>query len=430
MLLRRVLAPSLNETTVSPPLASPRQRWRRGSSPHAVIIVENMTVPPDRRVWQQALALRDDGWRVTVITPQVGRHTTPRETIEGIQIRRHALPCEARGLLSYILEYGSALTLEATNLVDIGLDDIDIVQICNPPDFLFMPALLAKRFGNARIIFDHHDLTPELLLSKIKSPTVERVLMPFARWAQSETFKAADRVISTNQAFRDIAMDHGKERGTTDVVYSGPDLERLRIVPANPALRKGADILLFWVGIMGSQDGLDLLIDALALLHNHPQAKDQPSFHLLIAGSGPEREAAEAYAHECGVADLITFAGFLTGDELAEAFATADIGIGSDPKNSFNDRLAMNKVMEYMAYSVPTAMFDLTECRRIAGEAAIYAMSNEPSHLAEAIRQLLVSPQTRVEKGAVGRKRIEEIFAWAHQKETYLNVYRDLLSAS
>ena len=394
--------------------------------PHVAIIVENMTVPPDRRVWQQAQALRDDGWRVTVITPQMGSYRAPREVIAGIEIRRHPLPFQARHIASYALEYCAALSFEAGELVALGLDDIDVVQICNPPDFLFMPALLAKKFGRAKVVFDHHDLTPELLADKLGGGLAQRMLLPFAQWAERQTFAVADHVISTNSAFREIAIRKGaKTPETTSVVYSGPDLSAIRQVGPRPALKKGAECLLLWVGIIGSQDGIDLLLDAMEILKNR---YGERAFHLLIAGDGPERRALERRMRAMGLQNEVTFAGFLTGDRLVEAFETADIGVGSDPKNPFNDRLAMNKTMEYMAHSLPIAMFDLDENRRIAGDAALYARDNDPVELARAIGRLIESPELRRVRGAHGYERLVAEFAWARQKETYLNVYRRMLN--
>ena len=162
--------------------AKPSRRRRRNKkrAPHAVIIIENMTVPPDRRVWQQALALKDEGWRVSVISPQVGAYRTPFEVLEGIEIYRHPLILEARSIAGYALEYAHALLCETYRLLRLDVRDIDVVQICNPPDFLFAPALIAKTFGDAKVVFDHHDLTPELLVQKTGSSTGP--LLKFARW--------------------------------------------------------------------------------------------------------------------------------------------------------------------------------------------------------------------------------------------------------
>lgn len=391
-------------------------------APHAVIVVENMTVPPDRRVWQQALALRNEGWRVSVITPKVGAYTKSHEVIDGVSIYRHPLPWEARSLTAYIAEYSTAIAFEMRALLKLGLDDIDVVQICNPPDFLFLPALLAKKFGRAKVIFDHHDLTPELLAEKVGRS--DGLLFRFANWAEKRTFAVADEVISTNSFFRTHALENrGKSEREVTVVYSSPDLTKLPKVDPNPALKKGKDHLLLWVGVMGSQDGLGLTLDAIDQLRSLPGGDN---FHLLIAGDGPERKVMEQRADQLGLSEHVTFAGFLNGNQLAEAFVTADVGIGSDPKNAFNDRLAMNKIMEYMAYRLPIAMFDLAECRNIAGDAALYASNNDPAALAANISNLIQSPNTRRTMGERGHARLRSEYSWDLQKELYLSVYARL----
>ena len=387
-----------------------------------MIIIENMTVPPDRRVWQQARALKGEGWRVSIISPQFGSYRAPFEIIDGINIYRHPLAIEARNIAGYALEYAHALFCEAFRLLLLDVRDIDVVQICNPPDFLFAPAMLAKKFGGAKIVFDHHDLTPELLVQKTGSTS--SILMKFARWAEKTTFEVADRVISTNAAFRAHAVGGGgKKSEDTITVYSAPDLQRLNHGVKTPALKAGKEILIFWIGIIGSQDGLGLLLDAISNLRELPGGD---RFHLLIAGEGPERSRMQARARKLGIEDNVTFAGFLSGDELANAFATAEIGVGSDPKNSFNDRLAMNKIMEYMAYGLPSVMFDLVECRKIAGSSAFYAANNDPASLAACLSNLIEAPATRAAMGAKARARLEARYSWQYQKERYLDVYRSL----
>ena len=399
----------------------PKQRATRTTRPpHIVILVENMSVPADRRVWQEATSLAAEGWRVSVICPKMGKWTKKFEQLDGVDIYRHPLPFEANGLAGYILEYGPALFFESWHLLKLGLRSIDVVQICNPPDFLFLPAMLAKYFGGAKIIFDHHDLTPELLTEK--SGKSSGPLYQFACWAEARTFALADRVISTNDGFRDIALQRGGKRPDhVKVVYSAPDLEKIQRTKADPNFKKEAAQMALWVGMIGSQDGVDLLIDAM------DQLRDM-DLHLCIVGDGPERKNLQQIAIEKGLKDRISFTGFLSGDDLARAFSSADIGVGSDPKNDFNDCLAMNKVMEYMAYGLPMVLFDLNECRNIAGDAALYAKNNDPHELATQMRLLLGDKERQQRMQKIGLARIADTYNWAAQRETYIDLYRALLN--
>ncbi|MGV6802104.1 MAG: glycosyltransferase family 4 protein [bacterium] len=391
----------------------------------AVIIVENMSVPADRRVWQEATSLAKAGWDISVICPKAPDSEASYEVLEGVSIYRHSLPFEASGLAAYILEYGVAILMEIWLLLRIGVTKLDIVQICNPPDFLFVPAVIAKIFG-AKIVFDHHDLTPELLAEKKGGNN--KALLKFAKWAERRTFASADRVISTNDMFADLAKTRGgKNANQVDVVFSSPDLHRLPKVTPNPALKQGKKDLLLWVGMIGSQDGVDLTLDALAYLRDVLGYRD---FHMLIVGDGPQRVALINYAEKLGLRDWVTFTGFMTGPPLHEAFSTATLGIGSDPKNEFNDKLAMNKVMEYMAYGLPIAMFDLTQSHKIAGPAAAIAENNDPAALAKKIAYLLDNPEEARGMGQAGAERLREQYGWAQQEKTYLRVYKDLLEGT
>ena len=393
--------------------------------PHIVIIVENMPVPLDRRVWQQATALVQDGWYVSVICPKGGTCQAGRENLEGVAIYRHSLPCEASGMLGYLGEYSVALAMELLGLFRIGLGKIDIVQICNPPDFLFIPALAAKWFGNAKVIFDHHDLTPELLVEKTGKES--GMLLKFAQWAEWRTFQTASHVISTNSSFAEIAQTRGgKSPDDISIVYSAPDLNRMQHMEANPKLLHGRSNLILWVGMIGSQDGVDLLLDAVRILRDELGCDD---FHLMVAGDGPERANLMRYADELQLMQNVSFPGFLSGEQLFEALSTASIGVGSDPKNNFNDRLAMNKVMEYMAYELPIAMFDLAECRKIAGDAALIAENNNPAVLALRLKELLENQELCVSLGKFGYNRLLAEYTWEIQKETYLAACRKVLRA-
>src|SRR5215831_15690713 len=97
--------------------------------PSCVIIVENLPVPMDRRVWQEACALRRAGWQVSVICPTSERYPLLEEVIEGIMIFRHPLAIEARGLLAFLFEYLGALFHEFRLLIRLfWRNNFDVIQ--------------------------------------------------------------------------------------------------------------------------------------------------------------------------------------------------------------------------------------------------------------------------------------------------------------
>ncbi|WP_295455677.1 glycosyltransferase family 4 protein [uncultured Thiodictyon sp.] len=390
---------------------------------HILILVENLPVPFDRRVWQEATSLVQAGYEVSVICPRTRGFTQRYELLEGVHIYRHFLPLEASGIAGFFLEYASALVGELRLALKASRRRrIDAIQACNPPDLLFLVAAPFKLFG-VRFVFDHHDTFPELF--QVKFPRL-KLLYRATRLAEWLTFRMADRVITTSDGLRRMtAARNGKSLAEITLVRSGPDLQRLRHPAANPALREGFAHVALYIGIIGQQDGLDLLMRAVAHLVYQLRRTDTL---FIVVGDGPQKSAIEALASTLNIAPYLRFTGYLSGPPLFERLASADIGVCCDPKNAFNDKLSMNKVMEYMSFGLPVVQFDLTENRLLAGDASMYAGDdNDPHALAEAIDALLDDPQRRQRMGHLGRQRIESELAWCHQVAAYLRVYRELL---
>ena len=237
------------------------------TSHRALIIVENLTLPLDRRVWQEATTLRDAGYTVSVICPKGGRYQAKYECLEGIHIYRHPLPIEASGPLGYALEYGSALFWETYLSLKVKWQiGVDVIQACNPPDTIFLLAGLHKALFGTPFVFDHHDINPELYEAKFqKRGFFHELLLRL----EELTFKTADVSLATNETFKRIAIERGgMSPGDVYVVRSIPDLNRFRRLEPRPGLRNGRKTTVGYVGIMGAQDGVDLLVEAMAdLVH-------------------------------------------------------------------------------------------------------------------------------------------------------------------
>ena len=108
--------------------------------------------------------------------------------------------------------------------------------------------------------------------------------------------------------------------------------------------------------------------------------------------------------------------------------STADVGLCPDPKNPLNDLSTMNKTMEYMAFGVPVVAYDLRETRVSAGDAAVYARSDDVADFAKAIVSLVDDRERRREMGRLGRARVVDELQWSHQRASYLKVYADLMA--
>ena len=384
----------------------------------ALILVENLPVPFDRRVWTEAQTLRDGGWRVAVISPK-GEHASRwHETIDGIEVFRYPLPPSGPGLLAHALEY--AIALPATLLLSLLVrlrGRVDVVHACNPPDFLF-PIARLLRAGGAAFLFDQHDLGPELYAAQggRAGGPVDR----FLRWAERATYRAADVVVATNETYRRIVV----ERGGVDpeavfVVRTSPDPARLRPEPPSPELKDGRQWLVAYLGTMGAQDGVDLFVRAAARI-----ARERPGATRFVAiGAGDQLQRLRVLADELGLAADLTFTGRIPDEDLRRYLATADVGVSPDPRNGFNELCTMNKTLEYMAMGIPVAAFDLEETRVSARDAAVYATPNDPDELASVILALLDDPARRAEMGRIGRERIEGPLSWETSAVQLLRAY-------
>ena len=386
-----------------------------------LIIVENLPCPFDRRVWQEARTLAAAGYQVSIICPKAPGYEEGFVQIDGIDIHRHRLPTEADGVLGYALEYSVALAMEFwLSLKVLFGRGFDIIHACNPPDTIFLLGGFYKLFGK-KFLFDHHDINPELYEAKFgKRGLGRRLLIALERMS----FSTADMVISTNESYRQIAIDRGgKNPEDVFVVRSGPDLSRIRQVPANPALRKGRKYLVGYVGVMGKQEGIDLLLQAVQLIVHHLKRTD---IQFGLVGGGTELPAMRELAKQLGVAEYVTFTGRAPDAELLEMLNTADICVNPDRANEMNDRSTMNKVMEYMALAKPVVQFDLTEGRVSAGDASWYARPNDVADLAQKIVALLGDENQRTHMGAIGRERVEQVLAWQHEAPRLLAAYEHM----
>ncbi len=395
---------------------------RAATARRVLIIVENLPCPFDRRVWQEARTLTAAGYEVSIICPKAPGFETSFEEIDGIHIHRHWLPREADGVLGYALEYSVALILEFWLSLKVLLGrGFDVLHACNPPDTIFLIGGFYKLLGK-RFVFDHHDINPELYEAKFGKRGWGRGLLVFL---ERLSFRTADMVISTNESYRKIAVQRGgKDPREVFVVRSGPDLSRIRRVAPNPALKKGRKYLVGYVGVMGKQEGIDLLLQAVQLIVHHLKRTD---IHFGLVGGGTELPAMRDLAKQLDVADYVTFTGRAPDAELLEMLNTADICVNPDRANDMNDRSTMNKIMEYMALGKPVVQFDLTEGRVSAGDASWYARPNDVADLAQKMVALLGDENMRIHMGAIGRERVERVLSWQHEAPRLLAAYDHLL---
>lgn len=390
-----------------------------------LFLVENLPSPFDRRVWQEATTLRDHGWKVVIICPTGKGFESHHDLVDGIHIYRYDLPCEAAGPLGYLSEYSAALwhTFRLTLKV-WRKHNFDVIHACNPPDLLFLVASPFKFLAGTKFLFDHHDLNPELYEAKFGRRDLLWRLMVVL---EKTTFRLADVSIATNNSYRDVAIRRGgmaPER--VFVVRSGPKLDRLRIQPPKPELKRGRRLLVGYVGVMGKQEGIDLLLRAL---HHIVHVLNRDDIHLALVGGGTSLAEMRQLSVELQIADYATFTGRVPDSELLDVLNTADICVNPDVANEMNDKSTMNKIMEYMALGKPIVQFDLSEGRFSAGAASLYAAPNDAIDLAMKIVELADNPEVRQRMGTLGRRRVEQELEWKYEIPKLIAAY-DALTAN
>lgn len=383
-----------------------------------LIIVENAPVPPDPRVWKEALALRDAGYQVSVLGPKWKGYKKTYEYTEGINIYRHPLPKETSGAVGYIWEYACALIWELIFSLWIYLRrGFHVIQACNPPDTIFLVALPFRLFG-VKFVFDHHDVNPELYLAKYgKKDILYRLLTLLERL----TFRCADVVIATNESYKEIAVSRGGlAPENVFVVRNGPDLRTFTPVEKNEALKHGKSYLVGYVGVMSTQDGLDILLDVAEYIRN----VGRRDIHFTCVGAGPAFLELQDIVREKDLADMVNFTGRIPDKDLLEILSTADVCVNPDKPCRMNDISTMIKIMEYMALSKPIVQFDLKEGRISAQSASLYCdRENQVADFAAKILWLIDHPEERERMGKFGRRRVESELAWDYSIGNLLAAY-------
>jgi glycosyltransferase involved in cell wall biosynthesis len=299
---------------------------------------------------------------------------------------------------------------------------VAVLQACNPPDIFWPIALVLRVVDRTRFVFDHHDLCPELFESRF--PGGPKLPYRGLRALERRTHRSADHVISTNDSYREIAIGRsGKSPADVTVVRTGPDSDFLRPGEQDPAQRRGHRFLAAYIGVMGPQDGVDIVLRAADVIV-HQLGRTDIAFTLI--GTGDCFDELVALRDELNLAGHVEFTGRAPDELVGQVMSTADVGLSPDPKNPLNDVSTMNKTMEYMAFELPVLAFDLRETRVSAAEAGVYVTPNDVHEYATALVELMDDEPRRARLGKLGRVRVEQHLAWSHQQVAYLEVYRRL----
>ena len=387
-----------------------------------LIIVENLPVPFDRRVWSEATTLRSAGYNVSIICPTGRGFEAKEETINGINIYRHSLPLEARGPSAYLIEYSAALFWEFVLSLKVARrHGFDVIHACNPPDLIFLVAFVFKLFGNKGFLFDQHDANPEFFESKFGR---RGIFWRLLKLVERLSFRLADVSIATNESYRRIAIDRGgMPPDRVFVVRSGPDIERVKTYPPDAAWRNGRKYMVGYLGVISQSEGLDLLLESVEHIVRKQGRSD---IQFVLVGGGPEWQAIKELCEKMNLQEFVTLPGRVDDKTLFTILSTADVCVNPDRVTTMNDISTMNKIMEYMALAKPIVQFDVTEGRYSAQEASLYAKANDPADFSGKILELLADPDARTRMGQFGQKRVHDQLAWRHEQPKLLEAYNKL----
>lgn len=384
-----------------------------------LIIVENLPSPFDRRVWMEAKTLIKAGYEVSIICPKGKGYEKSYEIIDDIHIYRHPMPPEISSVVGYLTEYTAAVFWEFYLAHRVWWErGFDIIHICNPPDLLFLTAGWFKLLKGTKIIFDHHDINPEMYEAKYGR---RDIFYHGLRLVERLTYALADTVIATNESYREIALTRGhKKPEDIFVVRSGPDLSLFQPLPVNKVYKRDKNYLVGYVGVMGEPEGIDYLLESIRHIVYDQNRQD---IHFMLIGSGPMFEQLQNMAIQLNIEEFVEFTGRVSDEELLARLSSCDVCVNPDKKMPYNDKSTMNKIMEYMAMGKPIVQFDLIEGRRSAEEASVYAKGNDAIDFANKILELLADPERRERMGAIGLQRMKEKLEWRYQIPIILEAY-------
>jgi len=393
--------------------------------PGVLIVVQNLPVPMDRRVWLECQALAASGYRVSVICIK-GPGDPDYQLLDGVHIYKYRPAPEARGTAGFVWEFAYSWCRAAALSVRVWRrHGFDVLQACNPPDTYWLLGLLYRLAGK-RFVYDQHDLNPEVFLSRFGAPSgvVQRAQYRLLLTLERLTYRFAHKVISTNESYREVAITRGhREPGDVTVVRSGPDTSVMRPAADVADVRNGRRYLACYLGIMGPQDGVDVLLEVIDH-YVHALGRDDCQFALL--GFGDCLDDLKVQCTSLGLDDYVTFTGRADSATIARYLSASDVGLSPDPLSPLNDVSTMNKTMEYMAFAVPVIAFDLKETRASGGDAVVYISPGDVEGFAKALGALLDDDEQRADAGVRARLRAAAALDWKPQARAYVGVYDSL----
>lgn len=304
----------------------------------------------ETHVSELATRMVERGHDVTVVSADAGGDGHRRERRDGVQVRR------VRAIAP-----GDAIHFApgVVPAVRRELDAADVVHVHNYHSMSFAFGGLTASFSDARVVATphYHAGSGNALRDRLLA-----LYRPFG----AATISRADAVLAVSDwERRQLATDFGAE---ATVVPNGVYRDRFR--DADP--HRHSRPYLLSVGRLEPYKGVQHLVDALAEL---------PEYDLLIAGSGSSREELEARAADAGVAERVSFLGYVDSERLPSLYTGAAAHVTLSTHEAYGMTVA-----ESIAAGTPVvvresgALVDWTDERGVVGVETI-----EPAAVAEAV---------------------------------------------
>jgi glycosyltransferase involved in cell wall biosynthesis len=405
----------LGSTQPAPRETDARRRRQPGNG-HILMVVENLPLGIDQRLRKQVRDLANDGFRVSVVSRKDPENASYRD-LPGLRVLDYPAPAEPASMYGYAREYGASFAWAALRCAAVRLRGrIDVVQFCLPPDIYFPIGRVLSWLG-ATVVADYRDLMPELFAARYEDP--RPAILSTLRWLERRTHRVADHTICTNEYFRQRLTEAGAAPGQVTIVGNGPVLARVERAVADPALRGKHEFLCCWIGKMGRQDRVDLLIEAIGHVV-HDLGRTNCGFAVL--GDGECLGEAKSLSARLGLEPWVRFPGWLSEEEVFSYLATADLGLDT----SLQADISPVKIMEYMAFGIPVVAFDVQETRVMSEGAAALVPPADVAGFARELVALLDDSERRARLGEAGRMRVKTELAWERQSAVYLALMRRL----
>jgi len=385
----------------------------------ALIFIEDGSFTYDNRVIREATALVAAGWDITVISQKYRGDPFYKEINASLRAYYYPKPT-AESALGHIIEHSISLLWGTFLTFWIFVrHGFTVFHACNPMDILWLIALPYKMLGK-RFVYDQHDLCPELFLSR-GSGNDKSLYYKVLLALEKASYTLSDAVVATNETYKQIAIKRGlKKPSEIFVVRNGPDLGKFRSVDTQKSLKEDGEILVGYLGNMNLQDGVDYLLEAAFEI---VKKRNRLDILFMFIGGGSQQQRLLRRSREMGLGDNVAFTGRVPDEQMLGTLFACDICVQPDPLNALNDKSTMNKAMEYMALEKPVVAFDLKETRISCRDAALYAMPNNVTDLADKILRLADNPALRFELGKSGRNRVERELSWSHSVPNLLTAY-------